>query len=674
MNHKLGLVAWLLMILLLAAGCLTQNSDYSLPCEERETLFCEDFEGVDPTLGGSQLVISTASDQWWVTRDDDQDYLFQDFPLGGRSQDNMIVLSGGLYKDQAKSFLYTREIDLGSATQATFGFNVIYKTEKHWDGLVVFAITDGIEGVKDPQKWIMLTPRGGYPDSVLLNGSLVPGFSGSSAGWTHEEIDLAPFLGGKLILGFYFTSDDYLNAWGVGLDDIIVNADAGQVASQMAGLTEHIIKEITPPKDPLISPELPRANPLQDTLCVMTDEEVVNESQRVIIKAISETDERILVLHPQTGSFCWIDQADIWIDGDSATLPKIVEKSRNTYFPVSLLGHTPIASDTACDSGSPNSLPIYLQTALVEEGKITTLFFKPMLPNEEKLTPEDPRVGEDAGYAELDLSRSPGGEIQVNVSGTIHSCLSDWNHPGDIVCQGLAENAAGPLNMEICWQGWDETQACPIGYYIDPFSAACVPVTGAADCSLACDEGYLFVDQIQSCQINMNDDSLGEDLDYCPPGTLVNSSAQRCIGTAYSLDTSCPPGFFYSLDAGACILLDEAENCPEGYQKLSDSEGCIPETPMAPPQCRTFELRFPVSEVTVKESTRCIKDPGNPNEIVSSLKAFDTVEILGVGEGGSWLVVINPDYQIPCWAPLDDFYLDKVDLNIQPVISAQKTD
>ena len=154
MNHKFILAVWILLLLLLTAGCLSQNSDFSLPCDEREALFCEDFENVDPTLGGSQLVVSTSSDQWWVTRDDDQEYLFQDFPLEGRSQNKMIILSGGLYKDQTKSFLYTREIDLVSATQAVLGFNVIYKTEKHWDGLVVFGITDGVEGVKDHQKWI----------------------------------------------------------------------------------------------------------------------------------------------------------------------------------------------------------------------------------------------------------------------------------------------------------------------------------------------------------------------------------------------------------------------------------------------------------------------------------------------------------------------------------------
>ncbi len=671
MKHKLVLAAWVFVLLTLVTGCLSQNSDFSVPCEERQTLFCEDFEGVDPTLGGSQLVVSTAFDQWWVTSDDDQDYLFPDFPLTGRSRNNMILLSGGLYKNQSKAFLYTREIDLGSATWATLGFNLIYRTEKHWDGLVVFAIVDGIEGVKETQKWVILTPEGGYPDSVMLNGSLVPGYSGISAGWTHQEADLSPFLGGKLILGFYFTSDDYLNDWGIGLDDIVVTADKGRVASQMAGLTDHIIKEISPTQDPLISPESPRANPMLDTPCVMTEEVVLAESQRVIIKAISDSEERVLVLHPLTGSFCWVDQADIWIDGDPANLPSLVEKSRNTYYPVSSLGHTPIASDSTCDPGSQVSLPLYLQSALVESGEITTLLFKPILPNGEVLIPSDPRVGEYDGFANLDLDRSPGGDIQVEINGIKQSCQSDWSRPGDVVCQDLAIDAAGPLNMEICWLGWDESQACPIGYYFDPEASYCVPIDETSSCSLDCADGYLFLEQAKICQIDLNDDSLIEDLDYCPPGTLFNSSDQRCVGAAYELETSCPPGFFYSLDTGNCSLLDGDEGCPEGYQSLADSEGCIPENISTLPRCRSIQITFPVSEVTVKESTRCLKDPGNPNEIVSSLKAFDTVEVIGLGENGEWLVVINPAYQVPCWAPLDDFYLDNLDLDIQPVISAE---
>ena len=56
------------------------------------------------------------------------------------------------------------------------------------------------------------------------------------------------------------------------------------------------------------------------------------------------------------------------------------------------------------------------------------------------------------------------------------------------------------------------------------------------------------------------------------------------------------------------------------------------------------------------------------DENVSSLKPFDTVEVLGLWESGEMLVVINPAYQIPCWASMADFYLDEIDLSILPVI------
>ena len=84
-----------------------------------------------------------------------------------------------------------------------------------------------------------------------------------------------------------------------------------------------------------------------------------------------------------------------------------------------------------------------------------------------------------------------------------------------------------------------------------------------------------------------------------------------------------------------------------------------------------FDFQIPRSEVTVKESTRCLKVTGNTNEIVSTLKPFDSVEVLGLGGDGETLVVNNPAYQIPCWAPLDDFYLDKLDLKILPIITSE---
>lgn len=673
MKQKL-VMAILVLLLSLFAGCLSLSSDFSASCEERQVLFCEDFEGVDPTLGGNQLVTSTAFDQWWITSDEDQEYLFQGFPLYGRSRNNMILLSGGSYKDRSASFLYTREIDLSSATKASLDFNLIYRTEQHWDGLVVFVIADGIEGVKNPQNWSILTPREGYPDSVLLNGSLIPGYSGISTGWTHQEVDLAPFLGNRLILGFYFVSDDYLGEWGIGLDDIVVEADVGNVAGQSAGLADLEIDTLVFPHNPMISPDLPRANPLTDAACTGAGEDLPDVSERVIIKAISEAGEHVLVLHPGARSLCWVSQEDIWIDGDPTKLPRIAEKALANYLPISSLSHTPILADSGCLTGNESPLPIQVQAALVENGKITTLVFEPILSTGSDLPPVDPRVGSPQNLPELQPDYSPGGELWIGSEGIKTTCLADWNQPGRVICQGLGLNISHPLQFEVCWQGWNETLSCPIGYFIDPAGNVCVPVDESIGCPLRCGTGYSFDDQSGTCLVDTNVDSLLEDHDYCPPGYLFNSLTGYCQGQEYVHETNCPPGTYFMADNSQCAMLEEGEGCPEGFLALTDFKGCIPINLSTTPHCKVFDIQFPRSEVTVKESTRCLKDPGNPNEIVSSLKPFDSVEVLGLGEDGETLVVNNPTYQIPCWAPLDDFYLDKLDLKILPIISGGESD
>jgi len=669
MNQKFVIAIWVLL-LGLVPGCFSRGSDFSVPCEERQALFCEDFEGSDPTLGGNQLVTSTSVDQWWITSDDDQDYLFQGFPFFGRSRSNMILLGGSSYEDRSASFLYTREIDLSSATRASLGFNLIYRTEKHWDGLVVFAITDGIAGVRNPQNWVMLTPQEGYPDSVLLNGSLIPGYSGISSGWIHQEVDLSSYLGQKLILGFYFVSDDYLGEWGIGLDDIVVEANAGDISGQSAGLTDLAIDKLIFPHDSLISPDLPRANPLSEAACLGIGEEIPDLDERAIIKALSESGEHVLVLHPGARSLCWINNEDIWIDGDPTKLPHIAEKALKNYLPISSQSHTPVLVDSGCLTGNESSLPVRIQAALIENGKITTLLFDPILPSGVDTPPIDPRVGSPEKLPALQPDFSPGGELWIGIEGTKTTCLADWNHPGRVICQGLAMDISQSVQFEVCWQGWVDTQSCPIGYFMDPTGTKCVPVDEAFGCSLNCMPGYYLDDQAETCLIDKRDDSLIEDQYACPPGFLFSSLVGRCQGQEYLTETNCPPGTYFVADDSQCVLLGEGDGCPEGYLTLPDSKGCNPVNPSTTHHCMAFDFQIPRSEVTVKEATRCLKGPGNTNEIVSSLKPFDSVEVLGLGEDGETLVVNNPAYQIPCWAPLDDFYLDKLDLEILPIISS----
>lgn len=670
MKRKI-VITILFLFLSLVAGCLSRGSDIGTPCNERQVVFCEDFEGIDPTIGGNQLVTSSSVDQWWITSDDDQEYLFQGFPLFGRTRNNMILLSGGSYKERSASFLYTREIDLSSATRASLSYNLIYRTEKHWDGLVVFGVLDGITGLENPNNWIVLAPDEEYPDSVLLNGSLVPGYSGTSAGWIHQEIDLSSFLGQKLILGFYFVSDEYLDDWGVGLDDIVVEADAGTMSNQSVGLASLPIDRVIFSHDSMISSDLPRANPLVDTACIGAGEAFPDLKERAVVKAISEAGEDILVLHPGARSLCWVSQEDIWIDGDPSKLPHIADIALKNYLPISSMSHTPVLEDPDCLTELVSPLPIRIQSALIENGKITRLLFDPLLPTAIDIPSNDRRVGSPQEFPEVQEDFSPGGELLIDFEGSKSTCLADWSQPGRIFCQGLGLDISQPLRFEVCWQGWAESLSCPIGYAMDPSGAYCFPIEEASDCSASCLPGYFLDSQTKTCLVDKDDDTFKENHYVCPPGFLYNSLVGRCLGQEYLAETNCPPGMYFVTEGNQCESIDQDGGCPEGYLGLEDPESCVPATFSSAPHCVVFDLHFPRSGVTVKESTRCLKDPENTNEIVSSLKPFDSVEVLGLGEDGETLVVNNPTYQVPCWAPLTDFYLDNLDLRILPIISTE---
>ena len=132
MKAKIKPLILLAILAVVLGGCASSAPDLTTPCAERKALFCEDFEGIDPKIETSQLVDSTAFDQWWIASHDDREYLFADFPQNARTRTNLIVLGTGEYDDGSSSFLYTREIDLRSATQASLSFNLIYRTEKSW--------------------------------------------------------------------------------------------------------------------------------------------------------------------------------------------------------------------------------------------------------------------------------------------------------------------------------------------------------------------------------------------------------------------------------------------------------------------------------------------------------------------------------------------------------------
>ncbi|MCJ7823792.1 MAG: hypothetical protein MUP44_02730, partial [Anaerolineales bacterium] len=67
------------------------------------------------------------------------------------------------------------------------------------------------------------------------------------------------------------------------------------------------------------------------------------------------------------------------------------------------------------------------------------------------------------------------------------------------------------------------------------------------------------------------------------------------------------------------------------------------------------------------EATLCWVGPGPAYATVSSLQPGTYVEILGTGEGGGYIVVNHPTYNLPCWVKEDDIDPDGFDLSTAKV-------
>lgn len=662
-----------LVFLSLVAGCLTPVADSSASCIERDVALCEDFEDLSGDLGASQFLNTSLYSNWWVTGDDDQSYLYPDFPVDGRSRDNMILLGDGGYEDQENSLLYTAEIDLVNVESATLSYNLIYRTEEHWDGLVIFAIMGGRNGFQDAENWLVLSPVNGYPDTVLINGIILPGYSGVTTIWREEIIDLAPVLGGKVILAFYFSSDDYLADWGAALDDININTVGTLVTDPISPALNLTELDLKLDRENFIPSKIPRANVVADTVCEGTTELLLN-GQRPYIKALNDPGDRALVLHPVSGLFCWVNQEDIWIDGDVRGLARISDlKPEDLFLPICATSFTPVLTTPGCSLSASGSdfdqdfQRYQIQTALIEEGLVTAIVLGPIVggnPDEEIF---DPRISQPGELYSNSLFEPPGGLLWVEVEGSDKSCLLDQKQPGRVVCEGLSLNAGGSVQLNMCWQGFDESQSCPWGFGKN-VDGICMPVP---DCFPECPAGYQYNDIAGACVLELDPEKIVVNPTLCPVGLSVLSEASCCGGVEFQPAAICPAGFYYSTDQASCKLQPPDGSCPEGYKLDPEQDNCIPANLTTGIKCTSIEQIFPTFRVTVRESTRCYVDPTNRNEIVGSLKPFTIVDVLGLDEDGDTLMVKNPDYEVPCWAALGDFYTDKLDLSILPIIKPQ---
>lgn len=115
-------------------------------------------------------------------------------------------------------------------------------------------------------------------------------------------------------------------------------------------------------------------------------------------------------------------------------------------------------------------------------------------------------------------------------------------------------------------------------------------------------------------------------------------SGAGCDLGAYEFDTSNPPG--------PLPLVGETPT--------------MTVTPTATTQSNLFG--------TILQLTMCWHGPGRagPYEVISSLQPDITVEVLGTGEGGGYVVVTNPRYNVPCWVEESHIDIGQIDLASLP--------
>ncbi len=76
----------------------------------------------------------------------------------------------------------------------------------------------------------------------------------------------------------------------------------------------------------------------------------------------------------------------------------------------------------------------------------------------------------------------------------------------------------------------------------------------------------------------------------------------------------------------------------------------------------------------VIQDALCWVGPGDPFEVVSSVKTGTRVELLGRGSLAGWYIINNPIYHDPCWIEAARLQIDPgYDLSVLPIINAPST-
>jgi len=120
-------------------------------------------------------------------------------------------------KGNESDMTLTKEFDLSSVTgPAELSYWTWYDIEEDWDYLYVEASTDG-------KNWTILKTSSGT-DRNPSGQSFGWAYTGQSAGWVEEQVDLSVYAGKKVQIRFEYVTDAAVNEHGLLLDDIRIDA------------------------------------------------------------------------------------------------------------------------------------------------------------------------------------------------------------------------------------------------------------------------------------------------------------------------------------------------------------------------------------------------------------------------------------------------------------------
>jgi hypothetical protein len=668
MNRINGCPGIVFVLIVVLCGCQAKTYDHSAQCTDRDVTYCEDFETVSIQFNA----ISATGSEWIVTNDHWLSNWSEGLPSDGRSPESFgSVGFESHYHGNSESLFVIPSIDLSSASAASLRFNLLFLTEPQWDGMILIATPD------QGESWVYLEPLGEYPSTVKVGSSIVPGYSGLQPYWSHEELDLNQFLGKEVSVGFLFMADDSINNIGVAVDDIVLQTKSkGFIAQSNYNFEFPDLSQLIP-RDPLISKEIPKTIAIVDAPCEGEEDEILRNSQIAYTKAINSSRERYLILHPDSGNYCWVRVEDVWIDGEEGDLPELSDLRReDKYLPFCSLHQTPIFDDPAClnlTTAEGVEPSYHLSQVLIENGVMTTMLIDPGQLPEQELTEYDPRVGVSEDFPAYDKRRMVEGNLLITINDQQVGCSIDSVLPGRVVCDDLNLDSAEPYRLVYCWTGWDEFQSCPPGYGSLTDEEGCYLLVDNNNCFVECPLGYKYSEGSQVCLIDRDPAILRTSYESCPEGYKENTEADCCLTPSVEDHFICPDGFVYLDQKGACQRKMEEAECAEGFILDQDSGVCSSEVEIPLPICSGFDIEFPQTLIILKNATTCRKGPGRDDELVSSLSPFSEVEVLGIDAGKEFLIINNPKYQIPCWAELNDFYADKLNIGILPVISLTST-